>query len=403
MAQKLLKAKKAKIAPKKDAVKETSIVLVGTYKERQLAWIRKNGVYNYPVREGDELTDEACGKVKELWLYADAKGTRHAFAAEFMSKMSREEFLAAYPTYAKLPAHSTNAAKTKMHEVPPLVKSGNRAYYVFKITASLDYGPAADGSVVVARAADFGGRSAKVKKAVERFKADGEFAPLVAYLPPDLAKVQKGQLRVCEAAVQMDFIAMIEKAMIMKHVGGTRNIVSLFSGAGGLDLGFERAGFSIVWANEYDKDIWETYEKNHKKTHLCRKSICEVDASEVPDCVGIIGGPPCQSWSEGGAKRGIDDKRGQLFFDYIRILKAKRPLFFLAENVSGMLLERHRDALAEIKRQFSEAGYRLSFTPVNAWEYGVPHVDILGNFVSVKEVICDLRQMSLLECYADAA
>jgi len=68
MAQKLLKTKKAKITPKKDEVAETSIVIVGTYKERQLAWIKKNGVYNYPVKDGDELTDEACGKVKELWL-----------------------------------------------------------------------------------------------------------------------------------------------------------------------------------------------------------------------------------------------------------------------------------------------------------------------------------------------
>ena len=169
-----------------------------------------------------------------------------------------------------------------------------------------------------------------------------------------------------------DFPRMYE--MSARRAGGkkNRNVVSLFSGAGGLDLGFERAGFSIVWANEFDKDIWATYRANHKHTYLCEKSICEIDVSEIPDCVGIIGGPPCQSWSEGGAKRGIKDKRGQLFYDYIRVLNAKKPLFFLAENVSGMLLERHRPALEEIKRLFTEAGYNLSFTPVNAWHYGVP-------------------------------
>ena len=66
-------------------------------------------------------------------------------------------------------------------------------------------------------------------------------------------------------------------------------IVSFFAGAGGLDLGFENAGFDVVWANEYDKEIWETFEKNHKKTVLDRRSIVDIPSSEVPDCDGIIG------------------------------------------------------------------------------------------------------------------
>ena len=73
-------------------------------------------------------------------------------------------------------------------------------------------------------------------------------------------------------------------------------VVSFFAGAGGLDLGFEQAGFDIVWANEYDKDIWETYEFNHKNTLLDRRSIVDIESGEVPDADGIIGGPPCQSW-----------------------------------------------------------------------------------------------------------
>lgn len=151
-----------------------------------------------------------------------------------------------------------------------------------------------------------------------------------------------------------------------------RPIVSLFSGAGGLDLGFEFAGFDVIWANEFDKDIWETFEKNHPKTKLDRRSICDVDVADIPDCIGIIGGPPCQSWSEGGAKRGLADARGRLFYEYIRVLKAKKPLFFLAENVSGMLTKRHEAELAEIKQAFVEAGYNLSVTLVNAADYGVP-------------------------------
>jgi DNA (cytosine-5)-methyltransferase 1 len=151
-------------------------------------------------------------------------------------------------------------------------------------------------------------------------------------------------------------------------------VVSFFAGAGGLDLGFEQAGFNVIWANEYDKDIWATYEKNHKNTALDKRSLVNITADEVPDCDGIIGGPPCQSWSEAGALRGIKDRRGQLFFDFIRILEAKQPKFFLAENVSGMLSSRHTDALANIKEMFKNAGigYDLSFKMLNAADYDVP-------------------------------
>lgn len=149
-------------------------------------------------------------------------------------------------------------------------------------------------------------------------------------------------------------------------------LVSFFAGAGGLDLGFQKAGFNIIWANEYDKTIWETYEKNHPCTILDRRSIRDVKEDEVPDCDGIIGGPPCQSWSEAGALRGINDQRGQLFFEFIRILKAKQPKFFLAENVSGMLLERHSEAIENIKQHFRDAGYNLSFGMLNAADYNVP-------------------------------
>ncbi len=151
-------------------------------------------------------------------------------------------------------------------------------------------------------------------------------------------------------------------------------IVSLFAGAGGLDLGFSKAGFDIVWANEYDRDIWKTYEKNHPNTTLDKRSITKVPNEDVPECDGIIGGPPCQSWSEAGSLRGIDDNRGQLFFDFIRLLEAKQPYFFLAENVSGMLLLRHKEALDNIKKHFKNAGigYDLHFKLLNAKNYKVP-------------------------------
>ncbi len=153
-------------------------------------------------------------------------------------------------------------------------------------------------------------------------------------------------------------------------------ILSLFTGAGGLDLGFERAGFDIPVANEFDKTIWETFRANHPKTHLIEGDVRQITKDDIAQFVdgpidGIIGGPPCQSWSEAGSLRGIEDARGQLFYDYIRILKDFQPKFFLAENVSGMLANRHSEAVQNILHMFDEAGYDVSLTLVNAKDYGV--------------------------------
>lgn len=149
-------------------------------------------------------------------------------------------------------------------------------------------------------------------------------------------------------------------------------VISLFSGCGGLDLGFEQAGFKIPVANEFDKTIWETFKINHPATKLIEGDIRNIQDTDFPNNVdGIIGGPPCQSWSEAGALRGIDDERGQLFFDYIRILRKKRPKFFLAENVSGMLANRHSEAVSNIISLFEECGYDVSLTLANAKDYGV--------------------------------
>lgn len=149
------------------------------------------------------------------------------------------------------------------------------------------------------------------------------------------------------------------------------NLISLFSGAGGLDLGFKKAGFNIVWANEYDKNVWATHKLNFPDTELSQESIVEINEKKLPDCVGMIGGPPCQSFSEAGAKRGTQDARGQLFWDYIRILKEKKPKFFVAENVSGLLSKKHKPDLDAFLKAFNETGYAVSANLYKASDYGV--------------------------------
>ena len=149
-------------------------------------------------------------------------------------------------------------------------------------------------------------------------------------------------------------------------------IVSLFTGAGGLDLGFEKAGFRTIWANEYDKAIWETFEHNFPKVKLDKRSVVDISPEEIPDADGIIGGPPCQSWSEAGAGRGINDSRGQLFNDYIRILKVKQPKFFLVENVSGILHPKHAKSFNRFIKSFEDARYKVSWKLLDANDYNVP-------------------------------
>lgn len=149
-------------------------------------------------------------------------------------------------------------------------------------------------------------------------------------------------------------------------------IVSLFSGAGGMDLGFRKAGFEIIWANEFDATIHETYERNHPGTALNKNDIRTLGENDIPDCEGIIGGPPCQSWSVIGNQKGLDDKRGMLFFEFIRVLKLKQPSFFVAENVKGILMHKHRDDFNKIIKAFFNANYDVSTLLLNAADYGVP-------------------------------
>ncbi len=151
-------------------------------------------------------------------------------------------------------------------------------------------------------------------------------------------------------------------------------VISLFSGAGGLDLGFTNAGFKIVFANDNDKDVWETFEKNHKAT-IDRRSIIDITFENIPDAEGIIGGPPCQSWSLAGAMRGIKDPRGQLFYKYIDLIKEKQPLFFLAENVAGLVSSAHNKEFKKIilkLKNTGKIGYDVSFRLLDCKDFGVP-------------------------------
>lgn len=359
MAEKLLKAKKTRLALRNDATEGAGIVLVGTYREKQLAWITRHGVYNYPVKDEDDFDDETCRKIKELWLYAGVKSKRHAFAAEFVGKMTCAEFLAANPTYA-----------TKVGEPK------HKAYYVFR-TTKLDYGPATDGLLVVARTADFGGRSAKIKKAIEQFRADGELAPLASYLPPDLAKVPHQQLRVYEAAVQMEFFDMFDSRSeevefpFPAPAKGDFTFIDLFAGIGGIRLGYQLVGGRCVFSSEWDKNAAKTYYYNFGERPC--GDIQKIDPKTIPDFDVLLAGFPCQPFSIIGDKEGFKhETQGTLFFNIEKILLAKHPKAFMLENVRNLTAHDNGRTFKVILAHLRNAGYDVHYKVLNALDYGVP-------------------------------
>lgn len=164
------------------------------------------------------------------------------------------------------------------------------------------------------------------------------------------------------------------------------NVVSLFSGAGGLDYGFIMAGHKILWANDLYEDAVETYRKNIGNHIIC-KDISLIDANDIPNCDIVIGGFPCQGFSVANTKRHIKDSRNTLYKQLIRVIQAKRPTFFLAENVKGILSLGKGEVIKAIISDFQSIGYKVKYKLLNAADYGVPQTRMRVIIVGVREDI----------------
>ena len=146
--------------------------------------------------------------------------------------------------------------------------------------------------------------------------------------------------------------------------------ISLFCGAGGLDIGFERAGFRTIWANDFDRDACKTHSSWSTANVICG-DVAKIDASDIPDADIMLGGFPCQGFSLSGPRK-IDDSRNVLYRHYVRILRAKQPLMFVGENVKGLLTMGNGDIFEAICDDFANAGYTVFAKLLNAKDYGVP-------------------------------
>jgi DNA (cytosine-5)-methyltransferase 1 len=150
-------------------------------------------------------------------------------------------------------------------------------------------------------------------------------------------------------------------------------VVSLFSGAGGLDLGFRIAGHEIIWANDLYSDAVETYRTN-LGNHIVCEDIFAVKAEDVPDCDIVIGGFPCQGFSVANTKRNVEDERNQLYKQLMRITSEKKPKFFLAENVKGIMSLAKGEVLKMILSDFTNLGYKVQAKLLNSADFGVPQL-----------------------------
>jgi len=148
-------------------------------------------------------------------------------------------------------------------------------------------------------------------------------------------------------------------------------ILSLFSGAGGLDLGLVQAGHEIVWANDHDKDATETYRKN-LGDHIVCSDIEYIKSSDLPESDVVVGGFPCQGFSQANRLRDESDDRNKLYLEFLRIVNDKQPLYFLAENVRGILSLAGGRAIEVIEEDFAAAGYRVKKQLFNMADFGVP-------------------------------
>ena len=146
--------------------------------------------------------------------------------------------------------------------------------------------------------------------------------------------------------------------------------VSLFCGAGGLDLGFDRAGFRTLWANDFDADACKTHQ-NWSNAEIVCGDISKVEVENIPDSDVILGGFPCQGFSLSGPRK-IDDSRNALYKHYVRIVAAKNPKIFVGENVKGLLTMGNGQVMEAIIDEFSACGYNVFYKLVNAKDFGVP-------------------------------
>ena len=166
------------------------------------------------------------------------------------------------------------------------------------------------------------------------------------------------------------------------------NVADLFSGVGGLSLGFQQAGFNINLAIEYDDSIANAYKLNHPNTKVYNEDICGMDFKELhkkhPTIDIVCGGPPCQGYSQKGKRLQLDDPRNFLFLRFVEFVKEFNPKYFVLENVPNIITTANGYFKEQIIKSFNELGYTVSSGILNALDFGIPQDRRRAVFIGVK-------------------
>ena len=384
------------------------IVLVGTYKGDQLTKWR--GWYNFPISDSDfsrvEHVEREDGRARspsapqssadysritELWLFKGTKDERR-YKAEFVGIKTREELIRDYGYPATGKAHSEKYLLFK-------------TLYKYRHKADIPE----DAERVIVRAADFAKRSPKVAKQLKAYleSPDRSDPDLAKRLPEIITKLRPDQLRVCEAAVQLDFLTQMlapsheknvpfvfatgEKGLRATLIGDLPKVdrvfthVDCFSGVGGFCTGLHAAGFTTLVAIEKVKSCVETYAANHPNVHVINNDIRNVAAKEIlpycpPDGVDLVtSGMPCETFSTAGnTSRSFYDDRQFLFREGIRVANIVNAKFLLFENVPGITsktVSKEGSTLIVdvLKEEMTKAGYGNFIEVIlDATRFGVP-------------------------------
>lgn len=330
--------------------------------------------------------------ISELWLYKGTADERR-YRAEFIGVKTREKLIRdyGYPGGDDSATKNTKDAKRESRVLSRSSKPHATHYALFKTELLYRHKNDLPGEAdaVIVRLKDFA-RTPKVRKQLREYleSPDRNDPDLAKRLPSIVTSVPPERLRVCECFGQITFISKLFPANADTMAGKAFSAISLFSGAGGMDIGVEQAGFAVKACVEIDHNCCNTLrnaiESRHLDTHVVEGDIRKIDIPRLLDEVGLIpgkvdllfGGPPCQAFSLIGKQLALDDERGMLLFQMVRFAEAMRPKVILMEQVKGVLSAKDRkgERGGVFRRFVSELeglGYTVKYKVCLAADYGV--------------------------------
>lgn len=275
------------------------------------------------------------------------------------------------------PIEAIEESDEKISIVNPGIKS-SEGYYALRVTGDsmIDEGifdkdvviikkqsSAENGQTVVAIIDDNEATLKKLYREKDRFRLEPRNQNMLPFY--------RDEVEVRGVVVQVIRNIGLEENAVVKH-GNRFKTIDLFAGVGGIRIGFERAGFETVFANDFEENCRHTYDLNFPQTKLVVEDIRKIEISDLPEFDFLLGGFPCQPFSIAGHRQGFDDEknRGNLFFDVTRIIEARKPEGFLLENVKNLKSHDGGNTFKVIEETLEKLGYHIKAKVLNTMEYG---------------------------------